>query len=254
MIPISNDPTFSVIQRTLGQAVSQQQLEEASTQVPTIARADCIRIHKLLAGIFISRISRPEALAFQRGLAMQGIEAEVVADAQLPALPLGVRSMRVSRIENQLHCRDVMERETIVPLHEILFIAAGVIQEKRFGTKTVTRARIAGRGQMTHVHETQRTETTERSVTLDLFFTRPPYRFNFQAGEASCFFVQDHAIRPRLPDLVAWAFQKVRGWAPADCRLNQHIHHDKPLEHPIAKVAYEEEIRWRFHRLRHPAS
>ncbi len=245
--------TYSVIQRSLEQSVTLQQLEEASMQVPTIARADCIRIHRLLAGIFISRLSRPEALAFQRGLAGQGIESDVVRDAQLPPLPSGVRSMRVWQEERAIHCRDVMERVTVLPVAEILFIAAGVIVETRHGTETVRRARTGPRGGMRMVPETRRTKSEETCVIADLFFTRPPYRFTFRAGESSRFFVQDQPVRPNARDMVAWAFQKLRSWAPAGCRLNRHIHHENPMDHPVGKTTYEEEIRWRFYRLRNPA-
>ena len=253
MIPSSNAPTFSLIQRSLDETVTLQQLEEASTQVPTIARADCIRIQRLLAGIFISRLSHPEALAFRRGLAMQGIEADVVEDSQLPALPSGMRSMRVSRIDRELHFRDFMDRRTIIPLDEVLFIAGACIEDSRLKRHTVTQQVHIGRGVTIPVDESRLREKAERSARIDIFFSRAPHRFSLSAAEATRFFVQDQAIYLRKPDLIAWAFQKVRGWAPADCRLNRHIHHEQPLSRRVPLISYEEEIRWRFHRLRHPA-
>lgn len=250
MVSSSNSPTFSVLQRSLEQTVTLRQLEEASMHVPTLARADCIRIHKLLAGVFISRLSRPEALAFQRGLAAQGHETDVVEDSLLPPLPSGMRSMRVARVDRELHFRDFMDRATIVPLDEVLFIAAACIEDTGLKRHTETKRVHIGRGVYMNMDETRLRENPERSVRIDIFFSRAPHRFSLNAADATRFFVQDQAIYLRKPDLIAWAFQKVRGWAPAGCRLNRHIHLDQPLGSRVATVTYEEEIRWRFYRLR----
>ena len=253
VIPSPNASTYSVIQRSLDQTITRQQLEEASVHAPSIARADCIRMHQLLAGIFISRLPKPEALAFQRGLTMQGIEAEVVADSLLPALPSEIRCMRIARIDRQLHFRDFMDKQTIVPLDEVLFIAGACIEEMALSRTTVTKQLHIGRGVTVPVEESRLRESAERSVRIDFFFSRPPHRISLRSAEATRFFVQDHPIYLRKPEIIAWAFQKVRSWAPADCRLNRLIHAEQPLKDRVPMLAYEEEIRWRFYRLRHPA-
>jgi len=243
-------PTYSVLQRSLEQTVTLHQLEEASVHVPTIARADCIRIHRLLAGIFISRLSRPEALAFQRGLAAQGHETDVVEDSQLPPLPTGMRSMRVSRIDRELHFRDFMDRLTIIPLDEVLFIAGACTEDSHLKRQSITQQVHIGRGVTVPMNESRLREQTERTARIDIFFSRAPHRFSLSAAEATRFFVQDQPIYLRKPDVIAWAFQKTRSWAPAECRLNSHIHSEQPLGNRVPLMAYEEEIRWRFHRLR----
>jgi len=252
--PPANAPTYSVLQRSLEQTVTLHQLEEASVHVPTIARADCIRIHRLLAGIFISRLSRPEALAFQRGLAAQGHEADVVEDSQLPPLPSGMRSMRVSRIDRDLHFRDFMDRLTIIPLDEVLFIAGACIEDSRMKRHTITQQVHIGRGVTIPMDETRLQQKAERSARIDIFFSPAPHRFSLNAAEATRFFVQDQPIYLRKPDLIAWAFQKVSSWSPAECRLNSHLHNEHPLGNRVPMIAYEEEIRWRFYRLREQTS
>lgn len=246
--------TYSVIQRSLNQRISREQLEEASMHVPTITRADCIRIHQLLAGIFISRLSRPEALAFQRGLAAQGHESDVVEDSQLPMLPHGMRSMRVSRVGRELHFRDFMDRPTVIPMDEILFIAAGCTQNTRFNWESKTSKMWVGRGSSVPIQENRLREAIERSARVDFFFSRAPHRFGLSAGEATRFFVQDQPIHLRNAELIAWAFQKVRSWAPAECRLNRLIHLEQPLSRRVPIAVYEEEIRWHFYRLREQAT
>jgi len=248
--PPENAITYSVIQRSLEQKITRAQLEEASTHVPTIARTDCVRIHKLLAGIFISRISHQEALAFQRGLAAQGHEADVVEDAQIPPLPPGMRSMRVSRVDRELHFRDFMDRPTVIPLDEILFVAGGCIEDSRLKRHTHITYVHTGRGGRMPVEESHLRQHAERSARIDIFFTRHPYRFSLSAGEATRFFVQDQPIHLRNSELIAWAFQKVRGWLPVTSRHNSLIHLDQPLSRRVPMSVYEEEIRWRFHRLR----
>lgn len=253
MKPRTDASTFSVIQRSLDQKISLHQLEEASMQVPTIARADCRRIHNLLAGIFISRLSHPEALAFQRGLAAQGHQTDVVDDAQLPSLPPGMRSMRVSRIGNELHFRDFMDRLTLIPLDEILFISGGCIEHNRSKRQTVTTYVYGGRGGTTPVEESRIREFTERSARIDLFFSRAPHRFSLNAGESTRFFLQDQSIYLRKPETITWAFEQARSWAPANCRLNRDIHRTQPLANRSPIIAYEEEIRWHFYQLRQQA-
>lgn len=250
VISSANAPTFSVLQRSLEQTITLAQLQEASMHVPTIARADCIRIHKLLAGIFISRLSRPEALAFQRGLTSQGHETDVTEDSLLPPMPSGMRSMRVSRTDRELHFRDFMDRVTIIPLDEVLFVAAACIEDTGLKRHTTTKRVDIGRGVHMNVDESHLRETPERSVRIDVFFSLAPHRFSLSAADSTRFFVQDQPIYLRKPEMIAWAFQKVRSWAPAECRLNRHIHHEQPLGSRVATIAYEEEIRWRFYRLR----
>jgi hypothetical protein len=243
-------PTYSVIQRDLEETVTLQQLEEASTHVPTIARADCIRIHKLLAGIYLSRLSHPEALAFQRGLALQGLQADVVADSLLPALPTGMRAMRVSRIDRDLHFRDFMDRPTLIPYEEILFVAAACIEDTALERTTTLKDVNIGRGVTMAIPESRLHSVPDRSVRIDIFFTRAPHRMTLSAGDATRFFVQDQPVYLWKPEVIALAFQMVRGWSPAECRLNRHIHHEHPIQHRVTSEVYEEEIRWRFYRLR----
>lgn len=253
MPPSAGSPTYSVIQRSLDQPITLQQLEEASMHAPMIARADCIRIHKLLAGIFISRLPHPEALAFQRGLAAQGHEADVIEDSLLPALPSGMRAMRVSRVDRELHFRDFMDRVTLIPLDEVLFVAAACIEDQTLARTTTTEQVHIGRGVTVPMQETRLRDVPDRLVRIDIFFSRAPHRMSLSAGDATRFFVQDQAVYLRKPEIIAWAFQKVRSWAPADCRLNRLIHHEHPLQHRVPTAVYEEEIRWRFYRLRQPS-
>ncbi len=245
-----HEPTFSVIQRQLGRAITREQLEEASMHVPTITRADCVRIHQLLAGIVISRISQHEAMAFVRGLATQGIEADVVADAELPALPNGMRSMRVSRDGDAFHFRDFMDRLTVIQRNELLFIAGGCIEDSRLKRENQTVMTPSAHGVVIPIQESRLRTTAERSARVDVFFGRSPYRFSLSSGESTRFFVQEQPIYLRKPEMIAWAFQKVRSWAPADSRINSLIRLDQPLSRRVPMSVYEEEIRWRFYRLR----
>jgi hypothetical protein len=254
MPPAQANSTYSVIQCNLDETVTLQQLEAASMHAPSIARADCPRIHRMLAGIYISRLPHPEALAFQRGLAAQGLQAEVVADSLLPALPTGMRAMRVSRIDDELHFRDFMDRPTVIPFEEILFIAAACIEDTTL-ERTITLKEVnVGRGISMSIPETRLRDVPDRLVRIDIFFSRAPHRLTLSAADATRFFVQDQPVYLRKPEVIAWAFQMVRGWAPAECRINRHIRHDHPLQHRVPTEVYEEEIRWRFHRLREQAA
>lgn len=230
--------------------MSREQLEEASVHAPSIARADCIRMRERLAGIFISRLPYEEAMAFQRGLAGQGIETDVVPDPALPALPAGMRSIRVNRIDDDFHFRDFMDRLTVIPRDELLFLAAGCIEDPRLKHTTRTVMNRSGNGIAFPIQESQLRTITERSVRVDVFFVRPPHRFSFNAGEATRFIIGDEPVYLHKPESIARAFREVRCWLPAENRTNGLIRLAQPLGRRVPFGVYESEIRWRFYRLR----
>ena len=241
---------FSVIQRRLEDPVTRGQLEQASDHAPSIARADCVRMHAMLAGIFISRLPREEAIAFQRGLAGQGIESDVVPDTELPELPVGMRSMRVNRIDHAFHFRDFMDRLTIIPQTELLFVAAGCIEDSRLKRTTRNVMNTTGYGTSFPFQEQQLNVIAERSVRIDVFFGRPPYRFSFSVGEASRFMIDDQPVYLHNPEDIGRAFRQVRDWVPAAARTNSLIRLGQPGSRRVPFAVYQSEIRWRFYRLR----
>lgn len=252
MIASDAGQTFSVIQRTLDQDIPLADLEEASVSVPSIARADCLRIHRLMAGILVSGLARQEALAFRNGLAARGHEVDVVEDARLPRLPPDFACQRVRCVEDRLCFSDAMGRDQFVGLDELLFVAGAVITRVRMASEEVRRLRARGvrGGPLTLVIDRQAVERIQRAVRLDFFFGRSPYRLRLEAGQTARFFVNDQAVQLREPSMVAWAFHFVRSRAPAGCRVNHHIQCAEPEHQCVPFAVYEEEIRWRFFRLR----
>jgi hypothetical protein len=249
-----NTPTtkYSVLLRSLDQEIPLRDLEEASTLVPSVARADCLRIHRLLAGILIQGLAHQEALAFRNGLAARGHQVDVVEDARVPRLPSDYACQRVVCLEDRLCFSDAMGRDQFIGWDEMLFLAGAVVTRTQIGTELVQRLRGGGRYPFTYEVERRAIERVARAVRMDFFFGRPPYRLRMEAGEVARFFVNDRPVQLRDPHMVAWAFHYFRGRVPSASRLNNHIQCDTPENQCVPFAVYEEEIRWRFFRLREP--
>ncbi len=78
--------TYSLLQVSLNQTIDRESLEDASTVVPSIARADCSHLQRDLFGIVVSNLPIDEAKAFQAELKRRGFPTDLVADHELPML------------------------------------------------------------------------------------------------------------------------------------------------------------------------
>ena len=244
----------SLLLKDLDRPIPREVLEEASVSVPSIARADAARIEEhQQGGILVSHLPRPEALAFQRALAKLGHDTEVVADRDMPKLHDSRQVQRIGLRGESLVLTDGMGRERVRAVADLVFLAAGFHHKVEGRTHVESHFDFSGgvTGEEAPKWVTTR-EYREEEVSLfrvDFFFWSEPNRLHAPlAGETVVFF-QNKALRLRDRDGIAEVIRSLGGLLPPQ-RLNSVLA-SRTAGAPFPSLAsYENEIRWRFHRLK----
>lgn len=246
--------TFSLLQHSLDQSIDRLSLEDASDAAPSVARADCARLHREMHGILLSGLPRDEALAFQAALKAKGFLTDVVADGRLPVLHESFQIQRISRREEILDLADSMGRSRIRPLADLVFLAAGYVKRIEFKTTWNQHLDFGGgrgdhRGGMPrYVSEREFTEETELEFRIDFFFSSSPHRVHAALGKENVIFHQDTPLRLKHDSAIKALLASLSTLLPAE-RMSSCLR-----EPSIAKVypnlpSYEKEIRWHFYRI-----
>lgn len=246
--------TFSLLQRSLDQTIDRLSLEDASDAAPSVARADCARMHRELNGILVSGLPRNEALAFQKSLAGKGFPTDLVADERLPHLHDSYQVQRISRQNDTLVLIDSMGRIQSRPLADLVFLAAGYIKRIEFKTTWNQHLDFGGGSGDRHggmprfVTEREFTEETELEFRIDFFFWSSPNRIHLALGKENAIFHENLPLRLKNDAALKSLLTSLSPLLPTD-RLNICMR-----EPSVAKIypnlqSYEKEIRWHFHRI-----
>ncbi len=240
--------TFSLLQESLTSRISREVLEEVSTGVPSIARADCARMSQDLFGIVVSGLPLEEANTFQAALKQHGFPTHVVADSEIPLLHDAFTIQRIDISENALTFTDAMGRESIRPLVDLVFIAGGFLSRAKMVSKLVLQSRDAWEQNSTHVPRLESRKVTEEfpEFRLDFFFTTAPHRLRTTVSAESIMFFRDRPVRPRDTALLLGAILDLRELLPPD-RLSEGLKQSDTRTYYPSLNSYEEEIRWHFH-------
>lgn len=246
---------YALIQKNLGQKIDRKSLEEASIHVPSVARADCARIHRELFGIVVRSIPYNEAVAFQTALEHFGFPTELVPQKDLPGLTAPHFRRGILFDPEGFTAIDGLGREDSHPWEEVQFAAGGFLETVVLKTKTVVEGtyRYNGRGMPRYEPGIKREEkTTEREFRLELFLSRPPFRLQFQAGKETLFRFDGAMLRSNQVDQFFTILQKIGQIVPKDC-LSLGIlaaMRQEAFTYPSVS-GMEEEISWHlYHRLR----
>lgn len=243
--------TYSLLQHSLDQKISREDLEEASVWVPRVARADCPGILRDLFGILVSGLSKEDALAFRAALLGKGFTTEVVADHEVPTLHESYQVQRVGRQDGQLCLTNSMGRVTTRDTSELVFVAAGFIRRVRRVAENKLRLNFgSGQRQGMPMLESHREyhDEQETEFRVDFFFHTEPRRIHLVLTDDSAMFYEGEAMRMRDIDGLRAMARKLAGMVPP-LRWNRFLTHmDVCPEYP-SMHAYEEELRWHFYRL-----
>lgn len=246
--------TFSLLQHSLDQGIDRLSLEDASDAAPSVARADCARLHRELHGILISGLPRNEALAFQAALKAKGFPTDLVPDGRLPVLHESFQIQRISRREEILDLADSMGRSRIRPLADLVFLAAGYVKRIEFKTTWNQHLDFGGgrgdhRGGMPkYVSEREFSEETELEFRIDFFFCSSPHRVHAALGKENVIFHQDTPLRLKHDSAIRTLLASLSPLLPAE-RMNSCLR-DLSLTKIYPNLpSYEKEIRWHFHRI-----
>ena len=243
--------TFSLLLVSLDQTIDRDTLEDASATVPSVARADCARLHRELCGILVSQLPKDDALAFQAALKQRNFPTESIADDDLPALHGSLQIQRIELRGEVLILTDSMGLERIKPLTDLVFLAAGFLNRLKFKTEWHQHMDFGpgGKGMPKMVTEREFTEETELEFRLDFFFWSAPNRLHVNLGKETAIFHQGKPLRMRDATGLRELTSAMAQLLPPE-RLNAYLRN--PYSRPIYPnlPSYEKEIRWHFHRLK----
>jgi len=243
--------TYSLILRSLEPKLTRQELEEISTKVPSVARADCAYIARDWFGIISSSLELDDAREFQAGLRAKGCETDVVADNEIPALHEDFRCQRITLEDGGITLRTSMGRRYRKEKSDLVFIAAAGIDTEKLSSKTELKT------EMRHSHHgsypalvTQRSLKMEEKkiFRIDLFFTNAPHRISLETSEESVIFYGERLIRLKNTTEITVLMIDLQALVPPE-RTNQSLR-ELSVNPPYPTMhAYEEELRWAFYHL-----
>jgi hypothetical protein len=247
--------TFSLLQKSLASRISREALEEASTGVRSVARADCAAISRDLFGIVVSGLPHDEAIAFQAALARHDFATSVVADAELPMLHEAFTIQRIAISETELTFTDTMGRESARPLTELVFVAGGFLTREKVVSKVMLKARDAWEKDSINIPrlETLRTSEDVPEFRLDFFFASAPHRLRATVSSETMMFFHGRPLRLRDTALLLGAMMDLRELLPPD-RIAEGLKQPDTQGYYPTLRSYEEEIRWHFHGFKSAAS
>ena len=243
--------TFSLLQRSLDQTIDLASLEAATIAEPSIARADCRRIHRELFGIMLCGLERGEAETLRVELSRRNFLTDLVADDDLPVLREPFTIQRLDIVGLDLVFADALGHVQTRPLAELDFLAAGFME--RIGRKSV----LVVEGNMVHdphqpqnpLLEVQYREEAVREFRLDFFFSSEPPRLRCMLNENNVLFYNNQPLRLRHTDELLGMIRGLNEMLPPG-RSNQGLKRTDTATFYPNLHCYEREIRWHFHRHR----
>ena len=247
--------TFSLLLHALGPKPDRKALEEITVNVPAIARADSGGLLSDWFGIVTSGLSIQDAHAFQNGLRTLGCETDIVPDSDIPALHADFRCHLIDLDGENITLTTAMNRSQVRARHELVFAAAGVVDRDRF----ITEYRPSG-NILDHIADSMTPNAPEAGTNLkvrieefshfriDLFFSKAPHRISLEMKSDS---VITYGGRPiglkNTTELTVLMCDLQTLLPPSRQNLALRTLSTAPLYPSLH--AYEEEVRWMFHRL-----
>ncbi|QTN32681.1 hypothetical protein HZ994_10170 [Akkermansiaceae bacterium] len=243
--------SFSLLLHALEPKPDRKALEEITVNVRSVARADAAGILRGWFGIVSSGLSLEDATAFQTGLRTLGCETDIVPDGDIPSLHPDFRCQRIDLTPETLTLTTAMNRRQVRGLGELVFAAAGMVErEKQVSDYEMqTDVRYFEGGAYTVQVPTRITKSVEKTCfRIDLFFSAPMHRVSYEVERETVMFYGERHIRVGNKAESLALMADLSSLLPPD-RLNRGLRElsTEPL-YPSLQ-AYEEEIRWAFHRL-----
>ncbi len=242
---------FSLLLHSLEPKPDRKALEEITVDVPSVARADAAGILRGWFGIVSSGLSIEDATAFQAGLRTLGCETDIVLDGDIPSLHQDFRCHLIDLTAESIILTTAMNRRQERGRGEFVFAAAGVVERERpvsdYEMQTQVRY-IEGAAYTTQV-PTRVSKTVEKDYfRIDLFFSHAPHRISLEMDKDSVITYGGRPLRMKNRTELTVLLVDLASLMPPE-RMNQCLR-ELSTETPYPSLqAYEEEIRWAFHRL-----
>lgn len=193
--------SYAIVQKTLEQTIDRKNLEEASIHVPSVARGDCVRLHRNLFGIVVTGLPLDEAVAFQVALEYFRFPTDIVPDAKIPRLPEPVIRRGIHLAADELIALDGLGRESRYPWREVQLAVGGFLETKDLKSERklvqnpyYTPSSRGNIGRMFVLKKTEK-EVTTKEFRMELYLSCKPYRLQFRAGKETLFRNGDAILR-----------------------------------------------------------
>jgi len=242
--------TFSLLQLTLDQTISREDMETAADVLETLARPDIAKLHRELFGIVATGLRWEEANAFQQKLARASYPTEIVLDEDVPYLPHSYAVQRIGSQNEMIEFTDSMGRQQVRLWEEVVFLAGGFLTETEEKIEKSLRRELSPSTQgasHTYIHRESKREKVQK-FRLDFFFASEPYRLHVLVIPENVAFYQESPLRLRHPGNILQMCKELRNVLPPERLTSGMFCEGTDATYPNTE-SYEEEIRWRFHRL-----
>ncbi len=242
---------YSLLLHSLDPKPSRKELEEISVNVRSVARADCAFLADDWFGIVASGLPLPDAEDFQAGLRGAGIGTDVVADVDIPALHHDFRCQRIDLDGGEIILGTSMGRRYPRKKGDLVFAAAGFVDKEKVAHKTELQLERRGGSRGTYqvpVNRRVMKMEEKRFFRIDLFFATEPYRISMEFEKNSVIFYGDRQIRMKNKLDLTVLMVDLQSLLPPE-RMNRSLRELSLTEIYPRMRAYEEELRWAFHRL-----
>lgn len=246
--------TYSLLLHSLLPRPTRQELENLSSKLPFLGKADCAYIVKDWNGIVTSGLSVPDAFSFQAALREIAIETDLVADLEVPPL---VRDFRCQRIDlcptaerNDIILTTALNRRTIHSADTLLFLAAGFLEKEKMVTdyEWDTEVRNTGEGSYTvQVQKKIRSFQAKPHFRIDLFFMDAPERVSLELDQENVVFHGDQVVRLKNRAALTSLMLDLQTLIIPELTNRGLREFSQESLYP-SMHAYEEEIRWAMHR------
>jgi hypothetical protein len=174
----------SLLQKSGLEPASIDRLKLAYRSVPGLTEMDAFTLGRDAFGILARAFDPERARALQVSLAAQGIESELVEDADLPVLPEMRSVHKLDPTPDALMICDPLGQSFPLPWKNVLLIAAGRTHLVEFNPLEVPRVADLGRGHhFSIVYDRETHEEHNDRWMLDVVITGGALRYNAVAQQ-----------------------------------------------------------------------
>lgn len=246
--------TFALVQTSL-EIPPTDALKRAFRSVQSLTDHDAHVLAADAFGILVKNLPGNEAATVQQALRAEGIETEIIPQAQLPQIPPGKFVRRIQCTAESLLVHDALGRPFPVEWRHLSMIAAGKVRVQEFNRvrneRKVTRYTAEGYAYTdTEVDYSSREQSNFQHL-MEIFVGRNALRYSIQADKPFLFQHLGERFNPDLDQSVALVVRELAQFAP-HAAINRGTHYLRegagPFSYP-SKNAFTEELIWLLWRL-----
>jgi len=244
---------YAVLQTSLDQPITREALEAAVMSTQTFTKPDCARLQRELFGFVAEKLSQEDALGLQAGLRAQGIETEVIDEADLPTLPTPHRPQSFMLSNDGVTLTDFAGQSTLVPISTLVFAAGGHLKHPHVAERKSELVLKSGPSQgivaeLKMVPAKQPKEVLE--FRIEFYVTQNPFRFQCILDDKTALRANDQILKLRDRDQLDDLLLTLADTLPSD-QTNLGIKKAAAGEDFVypSVHAFEEEIVWSLYRM-----